>query len=251
MNRKKIIFALSIFCLAMVPILAMEGTVVSVTGKVEVESPSGWKALKEGDIVNSGLVISTGFRSKAVLKVAGSLITVDPLTRLTLEQLSESGDAHSTEVFLDLGTIGANVKTAENKRVNFRVNTPVATASVRGTAFRMGLDSLKVTEGTVSFVARKNIKFTDSSAEEKDSSDEPHGKEIAVRKGNSSTVTSSGTASNPTANRVSQSLGVKTAPTETVIPYSPSSFATGAVKPEVTPPTVAPTTADVTVTFGY
>lgn len=250
---KKALTVLLLLFVSILPTFALEGEVISVSGKVEIDSPAGWVSLKEGDVVETGYVISTGFRSKAVIKVAGSLMTVDALTRLTLEQLNESSDAHSSEVFLDLGSISANVKKAENKRVNFQVNTPVATASVRGTEFAMGLNSLTVIDGAVSYVAKKNDKKVASNVveeEEEESEDtaegESGGQEMIVSKGNTSTITSSGTASNPVTNKVNNALGI-VSDAESTGPVSASSAAADTVK-SVT--VEVPTTADVTVTFS-
>ena len=78
--------------------------------------------------------IDTGFRSTATLKFEGSVISVSALTRLTISELLENENSRDTSVYLDAGKITANVKTSDNKRVNFTVRTPIATASIKGTA---------------------------------------------------------------------------------------------------------------------
>ena len=45
--------------------------------------------IKNGDILTPGTVISTGFRSSAVLYIGKSLIEVRALTRLTIEEIVE------------------------------------------------------------------------------------------------------------------------------------------------------------------
>ncbi len=249
MYGKKLVFILGILFIISLPIFALTGEVISVSGKVEVESPSGWVPLKVGDIVESGYVISTGFRSKAEIKVAGSVITLNPLTRLTLEQLSENGEAHSSEVFLDIGTLGADVQKAENKRVNFKVNTPVATASVRGTRFEMDRNKLTVLRGQVDLVAKKNVKKNSSaSGKVEESLEESEQKPQPVSAGNSSSVSSTGKTSNPLTERVNNALGiVSDADTDSVGPISVASMAARAAK---TKTVVAPSTTDVTVTFS-
>ncbi|MEE0879814.1 MAG: FecR domain-containing protein [Treponemataceae bacterium] len=106
----------------------------SVVGKVEVQLNDSWIQIKNGDILSSGTVISTGFKSSAVLYIGDSLIEVKALTRLTIEEIVEQNQNYNTTMFLDAGSIKADIKKSENKRVGFKVRTSVATASVRGTS---------------------------------------------------------------------------------------------------------------------
>ena len=106
----------------------------SVVGKVEVQVNESWIQVKNGDILSSGSVISTGFKSSAVLYIGESLIEVRALTRLTIEEIKEQNQNYNTTMFLDAGSIKADIKKSENKRVGFKVRTSVATASVRGTS---------------------------------------------------------------------------------------------------------------------
>lgn len=106
----------------------------SVVGKVEIQLNENWVQIKNGDILTSGTVISTGFRSSAVLYIGKSLIEVRALTRLTIEEIVEQNQNYNTTMFLDAGNIKADIKKSDNKRVGFKVRTSVATASVRGTS---------------------------------------------------------------------------------------------------------------------
>ncbi len=204
---KKIILTVLLISV-MLPLVAFTGTVIEVTGKVEIETDSGWKNLQVGDTVDTGRIISTGFRSKAIIQVAGSNITVNQLTRLSLDQMTETSDAHETEVFLDLGSIAADVKTSENKRVGFVVNTPVATASVRGTSFEMDTDRLVVTSGLVSYSGSNSV-------------------ELPVARGNSTIITPNGEPVKPVEVKIASSLG-KTVTEETM--QSIADIAESAVK---------------------
>jgi len=116
------------------PLCALEAVVVSVLGKAEVQTTGEWQPMTVGAKISSGAIISTGFKSQAVLEIGKSTVTVQPLSRLTLEQLTQRRDTDTSKVYLDAGSIKADVKAAENKRVGFTVKSPVATASVRGTA---------------------------------------------------------------------------------------------------------------------
>src|SRR5574344_747731 len=130
---------------------ALEAKVISVKGKVEVQKGSNWVAVKEGDTIQKGAVISTGFKSEAVLKVKESTFTLSPLTRITIEQLSETSTKDDTQMYLDSGNVAFDVKKSENKRVGFKVRSPAATASVRGTSGVCGVSSLRVFTGLVAF----------------------------------------------------------------------------------------------------
>ena len=130
---RKILFA-ALLCCVMASLCAMEVKVVEVTGKVEVQRDDKWVAVNKGDILPPGSVISTGFKSEAVIAFDETVIKVKALTRLTIEQLFEKNGDKASSVYLDTGSISADVKPAENKRVGFSVKTPAATASVRGTS---------------------------------------------------------------------------------------------------------------------
>ena len=56
-----------------------------------------------------------------------------PVTRVTLEELSSSGQQDNVNVYLKTGSARSQVKHTDNKRVNYQVHTAVAVASCRGT----------------------------------------------------------------------------------------------------------------------
>jgi hypothetical protein len=98
-----------------------------------------------------GATISTGFNSTAVLELGSSVLQVRPLTRLRLDQLLAREKTVSTELFLQVGKIRAEVKSAEGLSQDFKVRGPVSTAAVRGTGFEYDGYELYVFEGTVSY----------------------------------------------------------------------------------------------------
>ena len=133
------------------PLMALDGQIVTVTGKVEAQDASGtWKAARAGDPITAGTMISTGFKSEATVKLGASILTVKPLTRMTLTQLVEKEDTVNTDVYLEVGNVKAEVNSLNTKKNGFTVKSPVATASVRGTVFEIG-DNLVVIEGNVAF----------------------------------------------------------------------------------------------------
>ncbi len=114
---------------------ALDAEVTSVTGKVEVQKGENWVALSVGDKISTGSVVSTGFKSEVTMKVNGSTFTLGPLTRMTVEKMLASADADNTQLYIDSGSVSAQVNHGEERRVGFKVSSPVATASVRGTDF--------------------------------------------------------------------------------------------------------------------
>ncbi|MBQ4553538.1 MAG: FecR domain-containing protein [Spirochaetaceae bacterium] len=113
---------------------ALDGIVMEVLGKVEKQVDNSWIALKKGDVLVPGDIVSTGFKSEAVISIGEAVITVKALTRMTIEQLYEKNKNHVSSIYLDVGSVSADVKPVTNKRVGFTVKTPAVTASVRGTA---------------------------------------------------------------------------------------------------------------------
>lgn len=135
-----------------IPLMALDGEVVAVNGKVEFQTKAGeWKALKQGDPVTSGTMISTGFKSEATVRLGASVLSIRPLTRMTLTQLVEKEDVVDTEVYLEVGNVKAEVNSLNNKKNGFKVKSPVATASVRGTVFEVGEQGLVVYRGSVEY----------------------------------------------------------------------------------------------------
>ena len=140
---------------------AMQATVVSTKGKAEVQNGSSWIALKNGDTLDQGSVIQTGFKSEVVLKIKESTVTVAPLSRITLQTLAEregvagAQPKDETSIYLDTGSLKSNVQKSADRRVGFTVRSPVATASVRGTEFGFATKyksvTLKTTNGKVAF----------------------------------------------------------------------------------------------------
>jgi hypothetical protein len=141
----KSIIAIVLATMTVVSASALEATVLSTKGKVEVQKGNDWVAVKEGDTIQKGAIISTGFKSEAVLKVKESTFKLSPLTRITIEQLASTSTKDETQMYLDSGSVSFNVKKSENKRVGFKVRSPAATASVRGTEGTSCADGTNIT----------------------------------------------------------------------------------------------------------
>ena len=131
-----------------------EAFIREVSGTVELKfsGSENWVTAKNGDRITESTIISTGFRSMAVLSVGSSTITVRPLTRLSLEALIQQNDTETINVGLRTGRMQVDVKAPSGSRADFTVSTPAATASVRGTSFTIDPLNIRVTEGSVRYV---------------------------------------------------------------------------------------------------
>ncbi len=135
---KKLLSALFILSVLTVFAYSQEkifAKVESVNGKVEIYKGNAWAPLTAGTSLYRGDIISTGFNSEAVISIKDSKVKLAALTRMTVEQLAENDVKEETRLFIDTGKVSASVKHAENKRTDFKVRSPVSTASVRGTDF--------------------------------------------------------------------------------------------------------------------
>ena len=129
------------------------GVITGVSGTVELKASgaAGYAAARAGDRVSQDTVVSTGFKSTALITVGSSVITVRPLTRLTLREISASSGTETINVSLQTGRVKVDVNPPAGTRASMSIQSPIATASVRGTSFEFDTQSLTVLEGTVSF----------------------------------------------------------------------------------------------------
>jgi hypothetical protein len=127
-----------------------------VSGTVEVQRPdsSAWVPASPGMAIEKAARISTGFRSSAVVALGGAVITVRPLTRLTLEEIAGGPGAQEAGIYLRAGRVRAEVTPPGGGRMDFSVRSPMVTASVRGTVFEFDTVNLRVDEGRVQYAGR-------------------------------------------------------------------------------------------------
>ena len=149
---KKIIILITTLILCLSYITGQEVIVKEVSGRVEFQIPGGrWNAVEKGIEIPVAATISTGFQSRAVLESPRSTIIVQPLTRLTIDELQSRGSSSQTSFSLRTGRISAVIKKNEDEPTRFQVKSPIATAAVRGTEFSFNGFQLTVEEGLVAF----------------------------------------------------------------------------------------------------
>lgn len=148
---RKIAIILAICILAAAAASAQSTAVIrDVTGKVEIQAPqAGWVSARVGMTVSRGTTISTGFNSRALLDLGSSVLSVQPLTRLRLEELLEKKGTVQTDLFLRVGKVNAQVKSTAGVTQDFKLRSPVSTAAVRGTGLEYDGYDVAVQEGMV------------------------------------------------------------------------------------------------------
>jgi hypothetical protein len=150
---KKTFFVVLLSAAIAAGVFGQNGVIRELTGEVEIK-PSGassFTAAKAGDTVARDTIVSTGFRSTAVITIGSSTITVRPLTRLSLAEIQSASEAENVNVNLQTGRVRVDVRPPAGTRADFTVQSTTASASVRGTSFEFDTLNLSVNEGTVSF----------------------------------------------------------------------------------------------------
>lgn len=133
MKQLFILSAAAIMLLLFVQFSYAEIKVISIKGSVAYKTGAQWTPLYAGATIPVGAKISTGVKSNAVIKINDHTLTVQQLTMIKISENMLDKSSSSTKIGLRRGTVRAKV--AKNSRIKtvFKVSTPVATSSVRGT----------------------------------------------------------------------------------------------------------------------
>ena len=154
--KKIILLTVCVFC-TLVTVYAQTGVVKELSGIVELKKPgtADFVPARAGDALTQDTIISTGFKSSALITAGSSSIMVRPLTRLSLAELSSSAGTETINVSLQTGRVRVDVNPPAGTRTNMTVRGPSATASVRGTGFDFDTRNLSVRHGKVAFQGNK------------------------------------------------------------------------------------------------
>ena len=149
---KKTVFVFFLM-LVTLSVFAQNGVIRQLSGTVELKAPgaSSYVPAKAGDELSQDTVISTGFKSTALVEVGSAVITVRPLTRLSLTEIRATAGSETLNVNLQAGRVRVDVNPPAGTKAAMSVTSPIATASVRGTSFDFDTRNLHVNHGTVSF----------------------------------------------------------------------------------------------------
>ncbi len=111
-----------------------EISVIKVQGTASYKEGKSWIPLKEKQVLPEGVKVSTGTNSYAELKLnsINHTVKIKPLTVIQVfsKETSENTDTH---IGLKRGGIVAKVPRNSNVKTVFKVSSPIATSSVRGT----------------------------------------------------------------------------------------------------------------------
>ncbi len=134
-------------------------TVLAATGQGQVRlARTGQTLALEADIrLQAGDEVITQSGSATLQLGDGSLVRVQPNTRLVLNRLTQYGRTGmvDTRLRLERGEVNTEVEPLVEGGARFEIETPSAVAAVRGTRFSLesqrGVSRLRVTEGSVAF----------------------------------------------------------------------------------------------------
>ncbi|MDR0303132.1 MAG: FecR family protein [Treponema sp.] len=167
-------------------VFAQNAVIEEAVGTVEIKNSNenAFKKANNGDKIFQDTVISTSFKSFAIVKIGSTTLTIRPLTLLTLTEIQHLAETETLNVNLQTGRIRVDVKPPAGLKAATTVRGPTSTASVRGTSFEFDTSNLYVSEGSVNFGGSK-------------------GQHILVARGGSSRTDHSGGVTNPRDERIS------------------------------------------------
>jgi len=159
--KKKVLTMTSLILLSVGFAFAQNGVITEISGTVEIKraGSADFIPASVGDQLALDTVVSTGFRSTALITAGSSVIAVRPVTRLTLSELSGSAGTETINVSLQTGRVRVDVNPPAGTQASMTVRGPSATASVRGTSFEFDTRSLQVHHGTVAFQGNRGGTF--------------------------------------------------------------------------------------------
>jgi len=176
---KRAIFALLLIGTATFG-FAQKAVIKDLTGTVELKlsGSSVFIPAVVGVEIAQDTIISTGFKSTALVQAGSAVITIRPLTRLTFTEIRALQETENINLNLQSGRVRIDVNPPAGIKSSLKISSPTATASVRGTSFEFDTRNLRVNSGTVDFIGK-------------------WGYQVSVQEGRTSVVTASGTASAP------------------------------------------------------
>ena len=146
--KRLIFFGMILFLSA--SLFAVTAEIQELKGNVKIKNPGAdWVSADIGMILEQDSLISTGFKSTAVIAVGDSILTVQPLTRLSFAELSEAD--RPMHLLLHSGRVRAEVNRPREKQIDFTIRSPSVIASVRGTIFDITIAGIEVIRGRVLF----------------------------------------------------------------------------------------------------
>lgn len=133
-------------CLNGTPLKAIV-TLVQGDAKAQIGGRGGWVHLKEGDAIPPRSYLKTGRESSLEIRYEdGSSLLFRSETAVTVVAARKDRTCRLLrDFFLSAGRVSAKVRSATGQTPRFRIHTPSAIASVRGTEFRVAVDEKQKT----------------------------------------------------------------------------------------------------------
>ena len=152
-NKAKLLIIMGMLLFVVSAVFSQDAIIRQMTGTVEIKKAgsTAWETAVPGQTVPVDTVISTGFKSYALISIGSSVMNVRPLTRLSISEIKTSHTTEAINVNLQAGRVRTDVNPPAGTKVSFATKAPPATASVRGTVFEMGVFELWVIEGSVEY----------------------------------------------------------------------------------------------------
>jgi hypothetical protein len=129
-------------------------TVESIKGEAAYKKGRQWVPLSKGMELAEGTKVSTGVKSWALLNIDGDSLRVRELTMMKIFRSRKTAERKDTHIGLKHGSLRARIQRLGTLKTSFKISTPVATSSVRGTeqivtyGSKSGM-TIQVLEGTV------------------------------------------------------------------------------------------------------
>lgn len=115
--------------------VALTATLADVKGEVAIRQDAGaWQAVENGRMLTQADEVFTGVESEATVNFSdGSSMTIRELTQILIGTILQKENRKDVAIRLKVGELKAQVKKEKVLDTNFEIQTPTATASVRGT----------------------------------------------------------------------------------------------------------------------
>ncbi len=167
---RKIIFGLLLTLMLIPQAWAATASLQNIQGEVLIlkHGTKDWATAKDAEALEAGDKIKTGAHSSVDIQMDKGLVSLGEKTEFGLKELEFSDDQLKASLELTLGKLKAKVEKLKEGS-QFKITTPTAVASVRGTLFDMWVfdylgelfTRLGVEEGLMKFCTLDEIKCED------------------------------------------------------------------------------------------
>lgn len=101
------------------------GVIQELSGYVQLKLAGSYDfvAARAGSEIAQDTIISTGFKSTAIVTVGGTVITVKPLTRLSLAEIQSASELETLNVSLQIGSVMVDVNPGMRTSITVQIGT--------------------------------------------------------------------------------------------------------------------------------